>query len=595
MKRKTRALVYLICLISMMSLPNLSILSASAIVPNKIWVEKEEAYGLADGSVEDMQITKALLTARLVVKNDLGLWFHTRAYALAGTPTVYIPDETLSVLELVAPNDSISYVGNFAKEHDKLSVELAIDSLDCTVMNLLNIIVTALPGGIVKPTNLVSILQDVKSIQAVKDAGEALIPFPNSAAQATKATLKAAGHLSKLVSDERQAELLLKALKKVGIENVSLSILKKILVFDTVYELLKIIRDVTVKIIQSPTKNAVISFEAVSQPITTRIDINSMPSGANIFINGESKGKTPASVSIKLRTETPREYKIKLTKEGYKDWEKTFVLKAKEKEEINVKMAPITDLGEIVYLNKVPVPEFFGIYLVKNGELLEMNWVEAEPDQYFKRASSRSNTQTDERPTFVVYFSNKQASQFQIVRLIRPLIRPGIAFMGWEFGDSCEVKRGPVPECPNAYQITPREPLPEGDYAIVYKSIVLFEEFIIAFSDFTVLPRQLLKQKSPAETVKIFLTAAIEGNVSEVRKYASSGFLKEMESRFGSVEKGTKEYSNFEKFEILEEHISSKLAIVKCDFYCKDDTGGEASIPLIRENGNWKVTMWNLL
>jgi len=336
----------------MMSLPSLSILPASATVPNKIWIEKEEAYGLADGSVEDMQITKALLTARLVVKNDLGLWFHTKAYVSAGTPTVYIPDETLSVLELVAPNGSITYIGNFAKEHDKLSVELAIDSLDCTVMNLLNIIITALHGGIVKPTNLASILQDVKSIQAVKDAGEALIPFPNSAAQVAKATLEAAGHLSKLISDEEQAKLLLKALEKVGVKNISLSVLKKILVFDTVYELLKIIRDVTVKIIQSPTKNAVISFEAISQPITTRININSIPSGANIFINGESKGKTPASVSIKLRTETPKEYKIKLTKEGYKDWEKTFILEPKEKKEINVKMAPIVDLGEIVYLNK---------------------------------------------------------------------------------------------------------------------------------------------------------------------------------------------------------------------------------------------------
>lgn len=244
---------------------------------------------------------------------------------------------------------------------------------------------------------------------------------------------------------------------------------------------------------------------------------------------------------------------------------------------------------QAVQANNVAVPEFFGIYLAKNGKLLEVNWMESELYKDFERVLYRSNTQTDNKPTFVVYFSDKRISQFEIVQLKENEYNQST------FGDSCKIKRGPVLGCPDAYRIIPTNPLPEGDYAVVYKEIYALSVCVTVFADFTVLPRELLEQKSPAETVKTFLTAIIEENVSEVRKYASSGFLKEMEGCFGSVEEGTKEISNFEKFKIIEEHISSKLAIVQCDFYFKDGAGGKDDITLIRENGVWKVAIQNFL
>ncbi|MEA2081522.1 MAG: PEGA domain-containing protein [Elusimicrobiota bacterium] len=56
------------------------------------------------------------------------------------------------------------------------------------------------------------------------------------------------------------------------------------------------------------------------------ISINSVPSGAKVFINGYYKAKTPANIKLTSVSEVPRQYSIKLFKAGFYSWEKMVTL-----------------------------------------------------------------------------------------------------------------------------------------------------------------------------------------------------------------------------------------------------------------------------
>lgn len=56
------------------------------------------------------------------------------------------------------------------------------------------------------------------------------------------------------------------------------------------------------------------------------LSINSSPSGAKVFINGYHKAQTPASIKVVSVSEVPRQYSVKLFKEGYYPWEKMVTL-----------------------------------------------------------------------------------------------------------------------------------------------------------------------------------------------------------------------------------------------------------------------------
>ncbi|MDO9513134.1 MAG: PEGA domain-containing protein [Elusimicrobiota bacterium] len=84
--------------------------------------------------------------------------------------------------------------------------------------------------------------------------------------------------------------------------------------------------------------------EKKPQPGTDKTDpaaylsINSVPSTAKVFINGYHKAQTPASIKIVSVSEVPRQYSIKLFKEGYYPWEKMVTLTRGSAKEFSVNL-----------------------------------------------------------------------------------------------------------------------------------------------------------------------------------------------------------------------------------------------------------------
>ena len=68
------------------------------------------------------------------------------------------------------------------------------------------------------------------------------------------------------------------------------------------------------------------------------ISLNSVPSGAKVFINGYHKAKTPASIKLTSVSEVPRQYSIKLLKEGFYSWEKMITLTRGSAKEFSVNL-----------------------------------------------------------------------------------------------------------------------------------------------------------------------------------------------------------------------------------------------------------------
>ncbi len=75
-----------------------------------------------------------------------------------------------------------------------------------------------------------------------------------------------------------------------------------------------------------------------SVSFTEEVAINSKPSGADVFVNGELVGKTPLEVEL----DTKGVYEIKLVKEGYKD---KVLSVASVRDDQFVKFGPLADLG----------------------------------------------------------------------------------------------------------------------------------------------------------------------------------------------------------------------------------------------------------
>ena len=80
------------------------------------------------------------------------------------------------------------------------------------------------------------------------------------------------------------------------------------------------------------------------------VTVDSMPSGANVFVNGEVVGQTPMVVSL----DSSSVYEIKLVKEGYKD---QTVSLASIRTNPFVKFGPLSDMGYYKELTPAPVNE----------------------------------------------------------------------------------------------------------------------------------------------------------------------------------------------------------------------------------------------
>ena len=81
---------------------------------------------------------------------------------------------------------------------------------------------------------------------------------------------------------------------------------------------------------------------------TEDVTVDSIPSGANVFVNGELAGQTPTVLSL----DTKSVYEIKLVKEGYKD---QTVSLASVRANPLLKFGPLVDMGYYKELTPAPV------------------------------------------------------------------------------------------------------------------------------------------------------------------------------------------------------------------------------------------------
>ncbi len=92
---------------------------------------------------------------------------------------------------------------------------------------------------------------------------------------------------------------------------------------------------------------AVLLSACSSATFTEDVAIESMPSGADVFVNNELVGKTPTTVEL----DTSSVHEIKLVKEGYKD---QVVSIASVRATPLVKFGPLVEMG--YYRNLTPAP-----------------------------------------------------------------------------------------------------------------------------------------------------------------------------------------------------------------------------------------------
>lgn len=105
-------------------------------------------------------------------------------------------------------------------------------------------------------------------------------------------------------------------------------------------------------------------------------------------------------------------------------------------------------------------------------------------------------------------------------------------------------------------------------------------------------------QKSPSEVVKAAYMAANEGKYSEAEKYLSSEVITAMKGGLGALAGGMKgawdkttRNGTIEKIEIIDEGVRGESATVKFRIHFKDGKTKDDDEPLIKENGQWKITI----
>ncbi|WP_461867150.1 PEGA domain-containing protein [Thermococcus sp.] len=96
------------------------------------------------------------------------------------------------------------------------------------------------------------------------------------------------------------------------------------------------------------TENPVVETQ---YPKFSTLRITSQPEGAKVYIDETYKGATPLTLEL-----NPRTYKLKLTKEGYQDYEDTITLKAGETKELDIKLEPSLESLKIEVPNIVDTP-----------------------------------------------------------------------------------------------------------------------------------------------------------------------------------------------------------------------------------------------
>jgi len=105
-------------------------------------------------------------------------------------------------------------------------------------------------------------------------------------------------------------------------------------------------------------------------------------------------------------------------------------------------------------------------------------------------------------------------------------------------------------------------------------------------------------QKSPSEVVVAAYMAANEGKYSEAEKYMSSEVINAMKSGLGALAGGwkgswdqTTRNGTIQRIEILKEEVRGEGATVHFRIHFKDGKTKDDDEPLIKEGGQWKITI----
>lgn len=103
-----------------------------------------------------------------------------------------------------------------------------------------------------------------------------------------------------------------------------------------------------------------LSLSACSSMFDETIPVNSMPEGADVYVNNELVGQTPMEVCLP----SDGSFEVKLTKAGYKD---EIVNLASQRQDAFIKFGPLVDMGYYKELTPAPVdanlaPDFLPAY-----------------------------------------------------------------------------------------------------------------------------------------------------------------------------------------------------------------------------------------
>lgn len=102
-----------------------------------------------------------------------------------------------------------------------------------------------------------------------------------------------------------------------------------------------------------------------------------------------------------------------------------------------------------------------------------------------------------------------------------------------------------------------------------------------------------LGKNSPSKTMKLYVKAVIEGNVSEFESYLSSKSLRLLKKEFGNIkdamESLKREIKGLKKIKVLKEDIHNEKSTVRFKLFFKDGKTEEDKIRLIKENEIWKI------
>jgi hypothetical protein len=107
-----------------------------------------------------------------------------------------------------------------------------------------------------------------------------------------------------------------------------------------------------------------------------------------------------------------------------------------------------------------------------------------------------------------------------------------------------------------------------------------------------------LVNKSPSGVVEAAYMAGNRGEYSEAEKYLSSEALNAIKGGLGTLGGGTKgiwdretRNGTIEKIEITKEEIRGEGATVYFKVYFKDGSSKDTKEPLVKETGQWKITI----